>query len=355
MLSVLSHELSHVRHGDCMIATLLQFPIWVVNLIRIGVAFARQFLTAVFSGLAEIMAGFGIVGLFAILGMLALILYLGYLGLIMGVAVFICVFFINAFQREREYLADLYAAQILGTARPMMTALDKLEQAVARVRETLEKRGEEQAEEEEQTEEANLAVEAPTQAFVAGKLIRESLQNPPSFWRSFSEGEHFSDHPLSSNRIYYLENPLARKRVFSRIHEWLGRQAHRLLAPAGDVLDKSGKPAVYAGLVMGLIWTILGALPSLWLWDVLLFVGDLGVGIALGIFARRYRWSGELFVRSMIIAAFVSATSLLALGPLVRNELAAAFFLVFFWDAILFSAAAIATVAILRKKETRHG
>jgi Zn-dependent protease with chaperone function len=140
--AVLAHELSHIRHGDFITSTLLRFPLWSLHKILLLVQILRWIGTQCFAIFAQIAGAFGIIGLFMILAGVAVLFYLSVTAAIVGAAIFICTLALSAFEREREYLADMYSARLLGSARPLQSALAKLKQAGERVQKELEKRAE---------------------------------------------------------------------------------------------------------------------------------------------------------------------------------------------------------------------
>jgi len=322
--AVLAHELSHVYHKDFVISTLLRFPIWLMDKIRAGMVYIRWFAGLILRGFSEVAGGCGIIGLVVILGLLFMMLYLSVIIFLAGVAIFVCVLFLNAFEREREYLADLYSGQLMGNPGPLVRTLAKLEIAGKKFKEEIEKRNKDKKE----GEDLDLNVAAPQEAYDPAELIRNSLSKAPSFASSFTEGEFFTDHPLTSKRIYYLHNPLARKRVLSHLFENLCSFGARFL-PASDAPQTNAlKETILLGVFVGLAMSLL-PMAGRWWCDMIMVLITFAGGFGLGYLARRSFWQGERFIRRILVCSFLSSTTLLVVGAIFLNPMAILFPLVF--------------------------
>ncbi len=328
--AVLAHEMSHIRHGDFVISTLLRFPIWVMAKVQWMMGIARWIAGQLLSGLAS--CGCGIFGLVLAIALLIALLYLSIGMAIVGASIVVCVFFLNAFEREREYLADLYSATVLGTAAPMMRALANLEQATAHVNEVLEKR----IAEAEEGQEVDLKVEA-RERYDSEGLIGQCLTKPPSFWESVMEREIFSTHPLAKNRIYYLQHPEKRKRFLTRIMEFFVRKAEGPFGqgPAGKPMDAT---ALAVGGGIGLLASAISALSQHWAIDLIILAAMMAGGLALGWSARSRSRSGRAFVQDVALAGFVTATVLLVAGSIAGSAMATAYLAVFLFAELLYGA-----------------
>ncbi|WP_036164983.1 protease HtpX [Massilia sp. 9096] len=110
--AVLAHEVSHVANGDMVTLTLIQGVVntFVIFLARVVAYFVDQFLRRDENESAGPGLAYGITALVC--------------ELLFGVLASIIVMY---FSRRREFRADRGAAQLLGTARPMIAALRRLD------------------------------------------------------------------------------------------------------------------------------------------------------------------------------------------------------------------------------------
>jgi heat shock protein HtpX len=110
--AVLAHEVAHVANGDMVTLTLIQGVVntFVIFLARVVAYFVDQFLRRDENESAGPGLAYGITSLVC--------------ELLFGVLASIIVMY---FSRRREFSADRGAAQILGTPRPMINALRRLE------------------------------------------------------------------------------------------------------------------------------------------------------------------------------------------------------------------------------------
>jgi len=109
--AVLAHEVAHVANGDMVTLTLIQGVVntFVIFLARVVAYFVDQFLRRD----EEQQAGPGLA--FTVTSVICDLLF----GLVASIIV-------AWFSRQREYRADRGAAQIMGTPRPMIAALQRL-------------------------------------------------------------------------------------------------------------------------------------------------------------------------------------------------------------------------------------
>jgi len=324
--AVFAHELGHVKYGDFVIATLLRFPIWLIDKIRWLMALARYVAGGVLRVSAEVAGGCGCVGLFVILGLLFLVLYLSMIMAVMGAMIFVGMLFLNAFGREREYLADMHSAQVMRTARPLQSGLAKLEQAMLRVKSELEQR----AANTQEGQEIDTNVAAPAAAFDSEGFIGEALSARPSLWEAIRSGEFLQTHPSTKSRVYFLLHPGERRQLWSRAQDWLEARAAGFIAYS----PKAGQPQSLAlplglGLALGAATALVTRYYDRWPAEVALLLAMAVVGYLVGARARRERWSTEVFVRRLVALAFFAATGLLVAGALVSSPVALAFLLLF--------------------------
>jgi heat shock protein HtpX len=110
--AVLAHEVAHVANGDMVTLTLIQGVVntFVIFLARVVAYFVDQFLRRDENESAGPGLAYGITALVC--------------ELLFGVLASIIVMY---FSRRREFRADAGAARILGTPRPMIAALRRLE------------------------------------------------------------------------------------------------------------------------------------------------------------------------------------------------------------------------------------
>jgi hypothetical protein len=260
------------------------------------------------------MAGaFGIIGLFMILAGVAVLFYLSVAAAVVGAAIFICTLALSAFEREREYLADMYSARLLGSAKPLQSALAKLKQAAERIQGELEKR----AEVTQEGAQIDMNVEPPAEAFVSDGFVAKALQQKPGMMQAFMRGEFFMSHPITEHRIFYLENPLERMRFFSSLWNKLVDKANRRL---GTVPKASStlKTVIVSSLLAGISLATLGAVKP-WLAYASTPTALVTGAIILGLGAKRHQWSGEQFVAAMVLCCFLSATIMFVLGIMLLN------------------------------------
>jgi len=323
--AVLSHELGHVRYGDFIIATLMRFPLWLLDKIQMLMAIARAVAVGVLRITAELASGCGWIGLLILLGLLFFVLYMSVAIAVVGALIFVGVLFLNAFEREREYLADLYSAALQGTIAPLQSGLAKLEQAAERVRQEIERR----AANAQEGEEVDTHVEAPGQAFASEEYVGSALAARPTLFDSLRTGEFLNSHPVTRHRVYYLQHPHHRHRVWSRLLASLEEVAAKRIGrqPGAEALD--WRPVVWAGVGPGVMLAVLPVLSSHWAVQVAPWMSLAAGAYALGRIGQAQHWSPGTFVRQVVFAAFCTATVLLTLGGALLSELAVAFWAAF--------------------------
>lgn len=152
--AVIAHEIGHIVNKDYIIFTALQSVIAFMQFISdslkkiskymlkgstktgkkiagplVLIAFVASLMT-VFTRNRDMM-WMALVALFIIIAVFMLIIYvavlLGIAAAILAAIVYICTFFTNMFSRQREYAADHFAKNLVGDARPVTSALAKLE------------------------------------------------------------------------------------------------------------------------------------------------------------------------------------------------------------------------------------
>jgi Zn-dependent protease with chaperone function len=340
--AVLAHELGHIHSGDFIASSLLRFPLWVMGKIQVMLSFARDAALVALRIFSQVAAGW--IGLVIILGLLMVVLYLS-LGIFMvGVMIFISMLALYAFEREREYHADRYSAWLLGTPAPLENGLAKLELAAERVRKELESR---QANAKE-NEEIDLKVAAPLEAFNPGPVIEDAVKRKPTFLGSLQQGEFLTDHPLTGHRLYYLENPADLKRRLSVWSASLAGYLDRLLAAnSPETTESLPLKSLWVGAAVGLLAAVLPAISGHWAMDVIQFVSMLAGGGALGFFALQERWTGKAALHGLVAAAYVTATTLLVVGPVVQNPVWIGFPLLFPFALAIYIAAGFAALKLL--------
>ena len=311
--AVLAHELSHIRHGDFITSTLLRFPLWSLHKILLLVQVLRWIGTQCFAIFAQIAGAFGIIGLFMILAGVVVLFYLSVTAAIVGAAIFICTLALSAFEREREYLADMYSARLLGSAKPLQSALAKLKQAGERVQKELEKR----AEVAQEGAQINMNVEAPAEAFISDGFVAKALQQKPDMIKAFMRGEFFMSHPITEHRIFYLENPMERMRFFSNLWNKLVDKANKRLG-AVPKASSTLKTVIVSSLLAGIPLAALGTVKP-WIMYAITSTAVVAAAMILGLGAKRHQWSGEQFVAAMVLCCFLSTTIMFVLGILLLN------------------------------------
>jgi heat shock protein HtpX len=106
IIGVLAHEISHIRHQDIRIMTISDMMGQLTRLLSLfGQLLILLSLPVYLSGLAE----------FPLLAFLLIVFAPGF-----------CALLQLALSRRREFQADAAAAQLMGTPRPLIRALDKL-------------------------------------------------------------------------------------------------------------------------------------------------------------------------------------------------------------------------------------
>ncbi len=336
--AVLAHELGHVRYGDFILATLLRFPLWLLEKIQMLMGIARALAVGVLRVTAELASGCGWIGLLMLLGLLFFVLYLSVAIAVVGALIFVGVLFLNAFEREREYLADLYSASLLGTRAPLQSGLAKLEQAAERVRQEIERR----AANAQDGEKIDTHVEAPGQAFASEEYVGTALAARPTVLDSVRTGEFLMSHPITPHRVYYLQHPRHRDRLWSRLQAWLERLAAKRIpaSPGTEAVD--WRPVAWTGVGPGVVLAVLPVLSPHWALQLLPWLGLVAGAYALGRIGQAQQWLPGTFVRQVTFAAFCTGTVLLTLGGALLNELAVAF-----WAAFALAAAVYGVGAAL--------
>lgn len=317
--AILAHEMGHVRHGDCVIATLLQFPVWLMDKIRWLLSMARWVGFQMLRAAGQVAVGW--VGLIVLLGLIVFVIYLSVLIGMVSAAMAVTMIALYAFEREREYLADGYAALVSGSEQPLQRALAKLEQAADRVRAEYQKRMAAAGE----GAEINLEVAAPAQAFTTTDYIETAKSVCPSFVESVRKQEIFHSHPLASSRSYFLSYPEGRGQALARFYARLAgaadgavRWAVRSRPPCSGTASRVG---IMVGAAVGMLLAVLPGFVHHWIVHVCLVLGVVLGGLALGLCTRRQAWDGETFLRHIVAAAYVAATVLLVVGTLFRSPL----------------------------------
>lgn len=345
--AVLAHELGHIRHRDCAVSTFLQFPIWTMDrlrsLMRLGIAFIRAVAVRSASALGEM----GWVGLIIFMVMIIAILILLYYSFILAVALWVCMMFLNAFSREREYLADLFAARASGGAEPLQRALASLEAASARVSDELRKR----ADKAKDGEEVDPHVDAPAEKMNVDHILRESIADQPSALSIASFRECFLSHPLSARRIYYLEYPDKRKRLFSWILDKIERGAALAFRHPVERDDWYDAATLAICSALGVAVAAVTAYSQQWRWLIALGAAFLVTGVFFGWRTARLRWSGRMFVRLMLLGSFCTATALLLIGPVLNSPLWPAFWGIFVAALVLYVTPATVAAAVFSRRE----
>ena len=340
--AVLAHELGHIKRGDFVISTLLRFPIWLMDKFRTLLHFIRAVGVAVLRVVSEV--AFGWIGLLILLGLLGLLLYLSLAIAALTASIFVCAFFINLFEREREYLADDYSAQLTGRPLALQSALSKLELAARRVQEEYEKR----AAVAKEGQEIDAYVAPPDKVLEGDAFVTSALSRPISFAQSLQKGEFLMTHPLTENRVYFLSHPERRTRVLSQALTRLGDRLNKVLrgTPASQSAWKNGSLAL--GIGLGLCVAIIPALFRHWLFFVLLAMLAVAAAATMGWFAVRRRWTGLTFVCRVSLASYACATTLLVVGPMANSRWTVAYPLVFLISLILFGACGLLVAGLLR-------
>jgi len=327
LTAVLAHEMGHIHHGDCVISTLLQFPVWLMGRIRWLLYAARWIGVQVLRVAGEIATG--LIGLFVVLGLIVLVIYLSMLIGILSAAIAIAMFALYAFEREREYLADRYAARVIGSEAPLQAALAKLEQAAERLRKEHQKRLAEAGEDEE----IDLEVAAPEKTFSTAEFVTMAKGICPSFADSVTNGEVLQSHPMTTSRIYYLSYPSERGQALARLYSRIEAFAERAVGWALPTRVSEGTSPLVVGVAIGAAAGILlGAGPALlshWMMYILLVDTVILAGAALGVFAQRQHWGGGHFLRQTLLAGYVASTVLLVVGTIFNCGLS-------FWYPVVF-------------------
>ncbi|MGD2174668.1 MAG: M48 family metalloprotease [Candidatus Brocadiaceae bacterium] len=347
--AVLAHELGHIHHRDVIVSTLLRFPIWLMDKIRFLLYIARAIGQVVLQ-IASVFA-FGLVGAIMILMIVGFLLYLSlWIGLLTA-AIFLTVLFVTAFEREREYVADLYSANLIGDQRALQTALGKLGLATERIAGVISERAEEAGE----GEEVDTEVAAPEKAFDGRRVVAVALAGPPSLEDSLSRAEFLETHPLTEKRIYYLSHPEEHHRLLTRAVSGLGRAADRLLGPSGGEERSLGLATALIGFLAG---TVFGALPAV-VSERTFLIADVAVtlimGLVLAVMTRLGRWDGGTLVRRALLMGFVAATAFLVAGVVAGADEAWIFPAVFVDVAFLSGLIGALVGRLLRGKPTEAG
>ena len=235
------------------------------------------------------------------IGMLVLIYYLSVAGFMIGVTIFICVFVLNSFHREREYLADAYSASMLGTAVPLQNALGKLELVYKKVNEEMEKRNDEQVD----LDDIDVGSIDPK------GYVKESLKHTPGFMSSLMDAEMLLDHPTTEHRIFYLENPTKRKHFLSKLYYKFSTYFDRILNNDKNQISfkLNLKPILYVSVGVGMALALLPLLNMPVLKMILACAAVVLGGVGLGIVSKKLK--GEDLTKTVLISSFATATDTL--------------------------------------------
>jgi len=341
--AILAHEAGHIYHRDFIVSTLLRFPIWLLDKIRLLLYVARAVSGCVLQ-MASMFA-FGLVGLIIVFGIIFMMIYLSIWIGILTAAIFVTVMFINSFEREREYVADQYSAGLLRDQRPLQSALAKLEQAQRRIEAVIAERSKEAGEDEE----VDTDVAAPEQAFESRQFVGSSLAERPTVGRWLGRGEFLLTHPLTENRIYYLSHPAERGRLLSRCLDWVAGQVNQLAGPAGEAESARATGSLFVGAAVGLCVAILPVVVSEMLSYALSACAVALGGGMLALLALLGHWDGWTLTRRSLLAAFVGATTFLVAGLVVKNAYSFFFPFMFLVLAAVFGVIAVFGAGVLRR------
>jgi heat shock protein HtpX len=356
--AVLAHELSHVHHGDSIVSTLLGFPLWIIHKIRSLMTWvletalrflplAAQVGRGALQVSAEVGGEAGCYGyLMVIMMLVAFAVFMIYLGLAIAAisaVIFVAILILNAFSREREYLADLYAAQVMGSTKPMQSGLVRLGLAIGRVDAEIKRR----AETTPEGSPVDTNVAAPEVGFSGqevGDLVDSAVATKPT-WHDLIR-ECLDDHPATRHRVYFLRHPHERRLFWSRLFGRLEKFCGRFISyrPQRDHLDPAA--AWLIGAVPGLVLGVLPVLSTHWIVDVVALLSFLAAGVLLGRRSRAQRWSPGAFAGGLTVAAFSAATVLLVIGAALLNPLAVAFPAAFLLAVILFGVSGLVAVRV---------
>jgi Zn-dependent protease with chaperone function len=224
MRAVIAHELGHIYNGDCVASTVMQFPLVVLNHIGQFLVFLFNIASAMFRVFGEVvMQVGGFVGLFMVFAGLMVLLYLATWIGITFVLIFICSLMLNAFSREREFVADAFSSVSLADPGPLQSALAKLKMIEAQIEESVAKKQEN--EEEIDPDEINKSLRTPSysQALGLASSFARSRQKHSTRDRV---NEWLIDHPYVERRVWALgnvEKPNIIDRASNKIVEMLDR------------------------------------------------------------------------------------------------------------------------------------
>jgi len=338
LVSVLLHELGHVKYYDFVVSTILRFPIWLINKIGVVLSWCRFLLSCFLKGFLASGACFGLIGLFVLFGILVTLFYMSVAAFMIGVTAFLCLCILNSFEREREYVADAYSACMSGGTRPLQKALGKLELASQKVTEEFEKR--------QNDKNFNINDVEVGHLDTAG-YIKESLATAPSFTANLKGGEILQGHPATKNRIYYLENPVARKHLLSSLYRKTSSWLDRIINPESTKTEDTFLvPHIYIGAVLGILLSAVSLIDKPVLPEAIgLCLIAVGAVIS-GICSRKY--NGEGFLKGVMFSSFASATSLLIIGPWMLSPWAFCFPVIFAVSVLVYSLLGIVVTKIVK-------
>ncbi|MFH1107742.1 MAG: M48 family metalloprotease [Planctomycetota bacterium] len=242
-----------------------------------------------------------------LLCLLAVILYLSAALAVGALFLSIAMLFITSFERQREYLADWFAAYLLGP-RPVQMALARMDLFSITIEDDTASQPDPQG--------VSAAVE---------EIVAHASRCAPTFKPSLRPAEFANTHPLTGKRIYYLEHPEERTGIATRLMTLPLSMAARVFPEARDPQFSVAGQAMVAGGATGLLMiATLIVLPPVW--AVLLSACACAVcGIALGLHGAKSRWTASLFTESVLIASFSAGTAVLVVGIILLNTMALAF------------------------------
>ncbi len=340
--AIIAHELGHVKHGDCVISTLLKFPIWVMDRIRWLMHLARSIGVGVLRIFGSLVTNW--VGLLILLMILVGLFYLSISIFFISLIIGLCMLVLNAFEREREYLADQYSAELTGNGEHLQQALAKLEQAQLRAEEEIIRR----IDSAEEGEEVDTYVAPPTVAFEGSGFVNEAMKETPTFWRSITSGEIFLTHPLTENRVYFLAKPRDRKRFWSNALIKMEELADSFIGHPEKEHPTSLSRTLLTGGAVGALMGIVPTITPDWLTISLSVIFIIGGGLALGYFAGTEGWSGRTFARRAILAAFIMSIALMITGPIFNNGFGFIFPMAFLVALLFFGGFGVAAARFVK-------
>ena len=305
--AVVAHETAHILNLDCLAATVLQSVIRFAGWFHALAIFGARLALGVGGALIQGFAGAGLIGLAIAFGVLmvlvVLLLQLGLMAVFAALGLVLAILAVNAFSRQREYLADDYAAQIVGSDSIARVLVHLAEGSPEEKRTLCLRIGEDPAdygvpdENEEEIEDAPKSLKQPSRpgkALPVGQVVASLQGDKPEIGFGRWMQQLWWDHPPLDCRIQRVLAGRSQRSLGDRLVAPLARWIEKM-GRVDDGVRLAARPpcfreggvmagAALLGIVTGVVGALMPEQPA-WFWCLVL---GIPLGIALGVFTGQW-------------------------------------------------------------------